>query len=231
MRLKAIVERWARWVAPESGLAPCWRHPSSGCARGRAARPAICFFASRSDSGGFRSLPSSLGARVCRGRDALRGLQSETSPFKYSPGALALVQFLPHDPERAWQLFGGASIALLTGVLLFCVRYPDLRSVGRLVLGLVLAWKGTLETMDYGQLELWLVGLAAAAAATFETAPVFSGLLLGLLPGFKLPWALLFLPFALAARTEHRKRAHRFRRFLSGYLGGWLIWASRCFLR
>jgi hypothetical protein len=68
--------------------------------------------------------------------------------------------------------------------------------------------------------------LATTAAATFEGAPVFSGLVLGLLPGFKLPWALLALPFALAAWTEPRRRAHRFRRFLTGYLAGWVLWAQ-----
>lgn len=162
--------------------------------------------------------------RVCAGETPY--VASEFSPFKYSPGALALVQFLPRDPGLAWQVFGGASIALLLSALLFGVRYRGLRSVGELVLGLLLAWKGILETLDYGQMELMILGLATAAAATFETVPVFSGLMLGLLPGFKLPWVLLFLPFWLASRIEQRRRAHRFRRFLTGYLGGWLFWAS-----
>lgn len=151
---------------------------------------------------------------------------ADTSPFKYSPGALALVQFLPRDPEKAWQVFGGLSIAGLVGALLFGVTYRGLRSVGRLVLGLVIAWKGIIETLDYGQLELLILALGVGAAASFETLPVLSGLLLGLLPGFKLPWALLFVPFLLASRMEPRRRAHRFRRFLSGYLGGWLLWAE-----
>ena len=162
--------------------------------------------------------------RVCGGESPYFAAGQLT--FTDSPGVLALAQFLPRDPERAWWVFGGGGLALLAGALLFCVRYRDMQSVGRLALGLVLSWRGCVETLDRGQPEILMMGIAVLAAASFESAPVFSGLFLGFLPGFKLAWFFLFLPFVLAARMDHRKRAHRFRRFLSGYLGGWLIWAS-----
>ncbi len=173
-------------------------------------------------------LPEDFDGFLRAGEKAQNGLSpyaaTEAAPFWDSPGSIAIFGALPRDPELAWQVYVTLSILALGLPLLFMVSYRTLRQVTYLLIGLVLGWKGVLGVLDLGQSEMLLFGFVSIAAATFETLPFFSGLSLGLMASFKLPWALMTLPFFAAARIEIRRREHRFRRFLAGYLAAWLAW-------
>jgi hypothetical protein len=164
--------------------------------------------------------------RVRAGQDPY--VSSDSSPYKYAPGALGMISLLPDEPSRAWFAFGGASILALVFALGVGARYDSWRSVGWLFAGLVLSWKGILETLDYGQLELLILGVAVAGAATLRRAPLVSGFLLGLLPGIKLPWVLVFLPFLINAATPEpdTRRRRRFSQLATGYFLAWFTWAA-----
>jgi hypothetical protein len=86
--------------------------------------------------------------------------------------------------------------------------------VGKLVLGLVLSWKGILESLDYGQMEFFLFFLAVLGARVFLSHPFLAGVLLGLLPSLKLPWLFFFAPFFLKATQISKKFTWR---LVSGY--------------
>ncbi|MCM2324469.1 MAG: glycosyltransferase 87 family protein [Oligoflexia bacterium] len=165
--------------------------------------------------------------RVASGQDPY--VAADPSPYKYSPGILGLVSLLPSDPRAAWLWFGAISILSLGASLVIGVRMASWRAVGLLVLGLALSWKGTLETLDYGQLEFLILLIATVAARLYAFWPATAGFLLGLLPGFKLPWILFFLPFVLRA-LSHREipypRNRFFRRLASGYFLAWFFWAA-----
>jgi hypothetical protein len=144
-------------------------------------------------------------------------------PFRYSPGTLALAGTLPSDPGRAWFWFSAFCILGMAVLLGVAAHYPSWKSVGLLALGIGLAWKGILETLDSGQLELFVFVIAVAAAAMLVRLPFLAGLLAGFLPWVKLPWLALFFPLTLglALRVEKRSRL-----FVSGYLFSWFIWGA-----
>ncbi|MCM2279457.1 MAG: glycosyltransferase 87 family protein [Oligoflexia bacterium] len=154
---------------------------------------------------------------------------TDFSPYKYAPGVLFLFSLLPADPNQAWMAFGAASIAAFLAAILIGVRLESWRSVGLLLVGLALSWKGVLETLDYGQLEFLILLLATLAARLYAFWPATAGFLLGLLPGFKLPWILFFLPFVLRALSHAEipyPRNRFYRRLASGYFLAWFFWAA-----
>ncbi|MBY0471937.1 hypothetical protein K2X30_12290 [bacterium] len=147
----------------------------------------------------------------------------EHSQFKYSPGLLAVFSLLSHDsPIVAWFVYSTFCILLLGLTLFLGFRYATWRSVGMLLVGLVLAWNGFLGILANGQLEILILAIAVGAGAILKDWPFFSGLLLGCLPWFKLPWILLVFPFMLMLHSVRR----RFRLFFSGYLLSCFIWAA-----
>jgi hypothetical protein len=157
---------------------------------------------------------------------------SDPSPYKYAPGVLALVRAIPHaSPGDAWVVFSTACILGLAVALGVGARYQRWRSVGWLALGLGLAWKGILETFDYGQVEIVILAIAVLAGDALRRSPFLGGLLAGTLPWFKLPWALLLMPFILITVSGEEspktpRRAKRFRLLVSGYLLAWFIWGA-----
>ncbi len=142
------------------------------------------------------------------------------SPFKYSPGVLWLIGKLPENPSHAWFFFSTLCIASLMGALVTGASYRSWRRVGLLLVGFFLSWKGILETLDYGQLELLILGVAVGAAALVRRYPVYAGFLAGTLPWFKLPWVVLGWPLLLACRDKKR------RMMISGYLLAYFIWGA-----
>ncbi len=154
---------------------------------------------------------------------------ADPSPYKYSPGALALVQYLPRDPAAAWKVYSSLCILALMAALLIGARTPTWKSVLWLALGLGAAWKGIIETFDYGQLEVLLLALAVASAALRRRQPLISGLLGGTLPWLKLPWVLLFLPLCLVnvqSLSGSGRKEKRVRLVISGYLLAWFFWGA-----
>jgi hypothetical protein len=145
-------------------------------------------------------------------------------PFSYSPAVLALLRHLPKEPGEAWRVVGTWSVLGLALPVLALVRYRGFRQVALLGAGFTLALRGAIESVDQARPEPLMFALTALGAACFETVPVASGLLIGILPAFRLSWTLLFLPFFLSARSDLRRREHRFRRFLTGYLMSWFAW-------
>lgn len=159
--------------------------------------------------------------RASHGQDPY--VVTDPSPYKYSPGVLALVEALPKDPARAWFWYGTFCIALFALSLAVSGSYSSWKSVFWLAAGLALSWKGLLETFDYGQLEVLLLALGLLAAALLSRGAFISGVIAGFMPWLKLPWLLLLLPFMTAAtlRTERRGRL-----FFSGYLLSCFTWGA-----
>lgn len=151
---------------------------------------------------------------------------TDPSPYKYSPGILTLFQFLPSSAEQAWRTYCAFCLSLLGGVLFFGVRYRNYKTVGLLVLGLALSWKGILETLDYGQIEILIFSLAVVSGATIGVAPVLSGLIAGTLPWIKLPWVLFFIPLMLAANRRDLQPGPRMKWLFSGYLASMFAWGA-----
>ncbi|MBC7691164.1 MAG: DUF2029 domain-containing protein [Methylotenera sp.] len=159
---------------------------------------------------------------------------TDFSPYKYSPGVLGLIQVLPSAPVDAWFAFSTFCIVLFALALLAGARYRSWKDVLALGTGLGLAWKGILETLDYGQIEMLIFSIAIFSAATFARFTFFSGLLLGILPWLKLPWILLVVPFVLAASRmnslsdagEKKPPARRLRLFVSGFVFSSFIWGA-----
>ncbi len=155
----------------------------------------------------------------------------EYSAYKYSPGILALIQFLPSSSVDAWFVFSLLCILGFAGALLFGARYRTWKDVGCLVLGLGLSWKGIIESFDYGQIETLILTIAIFSASLFARYTFWAGLLAGILPWLKLPWAFLFLPFVLAASRvsptgEAKPPARRLKLLVSGYMMSSFIWGA-----
>ncbi|MEK7691907.1 MAG: glycosyltransferase family 87 protein [Bdellovibrionota bacterium] len=148
---------------------------------------------------------------------------TDGSPYKYAPGALALFKVMPDKLGNAWFVFGTLSIFALGLALTVGVRYVAWRNVLWVIFGLIFAWKGILETLDYGQLELLIVGVATVGAALLPHTPFTAGLLIGTLPWFKLPWLALALPFLLVVIRRDQKGLSR---FVSGYMVACFLWAA-----
>lgn len=156
---------------------------------------------------------------------------SDPSPFKYSPGILAWISILPQDPAVAWMTFSTLNVLLLMLALGLGHRYRRWPPVLALGLGIAWGWKGILETLDYGQLELTIMSLAILAAIFLKRRWNFAaGFFAGILPGIKLPWGILILPlWAMAARSTPPGQPLKY--------GGWralssvsLGWFTACFL-
>lgn len=139
------------------------------------------------------------------------------SPYKYSPSILGLIGFLPDDSVRAWLVFGGVSLFFWILVILLLAGFKTWSDFLKLFLGLLLSWKGVLEAFDYGQMEFVIWLLAVVGARLFLVSRFWSGVLLGFLPAFKLPWAILAVPF-LAQQGALV--------FLAGYGIAWVLWIA-----
>ncbi len=128
-------------------------------------------------------------------------VQTDSSPFKYSPSFLLCLKFLP-----AWPVFKALCISLLAASVLLIAPFRRFYEVGLLVIGLALSWKGILEALDYGQVDFFAF-FFFVLAARLTHRPLVAGLLLGILPWIKLPWMFLVIPFFSRA-------------FLVGYAAG-----------
>jgi hypothetical protein len=122
---------------------------------------------------------------------------------------------LPDDPLRAWLVFGGMSLFFWILVILLLARFKTWGDFLKLFLGLLLSWKGVLETFDYGQMEFVIWLLAVSGARLFFVSRFWSGIFLGFLPAFKLPWAILAVPFLIQEGALV---------FFRGYLIAWVLW-------
>lgn len=195
------------------------------------------------------NVPGDFGAYLKAWDTAHRGqdpyFTEPAAPYKYSPGMISFVRLLPEDPQEAWFVFGALSLLGLVFVLVIGARYESWRAVGALLLGLGLAWKGFLETLDYGQLEFLILAFAVGATLALRRFPFFAGFLAGILPGFKLPWVLLLLPLllkesSLSQTTQEESlaaqkpmnpkkvphRARRRGRVIAGYLMACFLWGA-----
>jgi len=146
----------------------------------------------------------------------------EVLPYKYAPGFLVPLSFLPKDQASAWKVFGGLSLLAWASAILFGVSFKNWKQVGSLFLGLVLSWKGILETLDYGQIEFFLFFFLTISALLWRNYPSFTGILMGSLPWIKLPWLFFWLPFGLILWVQPSKKS--FFRFFSGYFFASSVW-------
>ncbi len=142
---------------------------------------------------------------------------SDGSPYKYSPGVLVPLQMLPTQDCDAWKLFKLFSVVLWATALIFGSTYRIWSDFWLLLVGILLSWKGLLETLDYGQIEFALLFVAVVSSRIATRARFFSSFLLGCLPWFKLPWLILGVPFFIVAFKNGKFELVK---FLSGYLMG-----------
>ncbi len=154
-------------------------------------------------------------------------VSSDSSPYKYSPALAGMTSCIPH--EQAWFLFSALSILGFGAALFFGGAYRSFKSVALLAVGYSLAWKGVLETLDYGQIDFVLFILGVFAARWVIEKPFWAGFVVGCLPAIKLPWLLMIAPFQVESLTdagENPKRVllKRRRIFLSGVALALLTW-------
>lgn len=168
--------------------------------------------------------------RVQAGRDPY--VLSDFSPYQFVPGTLGFISVLPSDPMKAWFFYIAVSlVAFLISVILGTrlYRFSNWTQVIQLVVGLALAWRGIVESLDHGQSELIALAVIVVAARLFKGWPLASGFLLGLLPILRLSWLLLFFPFvlrALASTDVPYSKNRFFRRLSSGYFIACFYWAA-----
>lgn len=158
------------------------------------------------------------GERMSRGESPY--VPSEVLPYKYAPGVLVVLKGLPKNPEAAWVVFKFLCCMAWAGAVFLGFRVKSRRDLGLLLLGILLSWKGLLEALDYGQIEFLLFFVSVLAAKKLERSPFVSGLLLGVLPAFKLPWAFMGLPFLI---HSFRKGKSEGLRFSAGGVAGFIF--------
>jgi hypothetical protein len=171
------------------------------------------------------AIPQDFGAYLKAVRLALEGRSiydpNDYLTYKYSPGALAPFFLLPSNPIQAWLVAKFFYLSMWVTGLGLSLRISSWRQAGLLALGVILSWKGILETLDYGQTEFIFLFLALLMSWLFPRSPFASGVVAGSIPWFKLPWGLLMLPLALAAS---RLGARTFRKVILGILAAVILW-------
>jgi hypothetical protein len=161
---------------------------------------------------------------------------AEENPYKFSPGVLAMSSLLLplqgiDTPRDAWFGYGVLSICIFALLMIFGLRYPHWRSIVLLVLGLIASWKGLVECIDTGQVEISIFGIATLAALTLLRVPLFSGFVLAYLPWIKLPWLFLLIPFLVAVSRKNptetpKPPLRRLKHFFSGFVLGSVFWGA-----
>ncbi|OFZ84032.1 MAG: hypothetical protein A3K03_10330 [Bdellovibrionales bacterium RIFOXYD1_FULL_44_7] len=146
----------------------------------------------------------------------------DLSPFKYSPGVLAILTFMPRSYVGSWFAFSSVSILCLTAALLLGSTYKTRKEVIALLIGIAISWKGFIETLDYGQIEFVILLFSVLAAWFASSRPFWSGFFAGFLPWIKLPWGFLALPFFIISYLRGGKRSSL--AFLAGHFSAALFW-------
>ena len=156
----------------------------------------------------------------------------ERAPYTYSPAILAIGKLWMGDRTEAqsWRLAALSCILAFLLALALGSRFTKPRAVVCLLGGVFLAWPGTLEALQSGHLEFWVLLLSVLAARLLRKWPGLAGAILGLLPALKLGAALLFLPYLLVMMSEqwdlYGKRSRRARTYITGYLVGFVAWGA-----
>jgi hypothetical protein len=140
------------------------------------------------------------------GRNTDPYVVEDEHPYKYPPGFLVPIQLLPQDPKKAWHLFGVMSLAAWAMALFLGTSLNTWKQVGLLILGLILSWKGVLETLDFGQVEFLLLFILTLSALLWKRLPWVAGVLTGTLPWVKLPWAFFIVPFLILMGRRNAKK-------------------------
>ena len=143
---------------------------------------------------------------------------TDEHPFKYAPGTLLFFQLLPENAQIAWWITKLLSLTGLCAVL-WSMSYSltQVSYLIRLAIGFALAWKGLLECLDYGQLEILLLSLFYFAFFSIEKKPILSALALSIAALFKIHWGLLALPLIMIIFPKNRKRGVTFLSSLFGF--------------
>ncbi|MCM0605685.1 MAG: DUF2029 domain-containing protein [Xanthomonadaceae bacterium] len=142
--------------------------------------------------------------------------------YKYAPGILIVLDLLPKDARMSWIVFSIITLLVWMTMLALGADYHTPTQALSLAMGLLMSWKGSLETFDFGQFEFWCLSLSIAAAMAMRRFPAVSGLLLGTLPWIKLPWGFLLLPFLTYYYSQHRWS--RLSQFFGGFFFTSFIW-------
>lgn len=132
------------------------------------------------------------------------------------------MDLLPKDPRMSWIVFSIITLLVWMLMLALGADYHTPTQALSLAIGLLLSWKGALETFDFGQFEFWCLSFAIGAAMAMRKLPAVSGMLLGTLPWIKLPWGFLLLPFLTYYYSQHRWS--RLSQFFGGFFFTTFIW-------
>lgn len=155
---------------------------------------------------------------------------SEYLAFKYAPGMLALIGVLPQAPTDAWFAFSTICIGGLALAMMIGARYRTWKDVVAIMLGVLLAWKGILECLDYGQVELFIFPILIVATSIYTRQTLLAGVLIGMLPWIKLPLLFMLVPFFLASSRREREGGkpplRRLKLFFSGFLLSSVFWGA-----
>lgn len=155
---------------------------------------------------------------------------TEYLAFKYAPAMLALIGILPKSPQDAWFAFSLICIGGLAASLMIGARYRVWRDVWALIFGILFSWKGILECLDYGQVELFIFPILIVATSVYSRRTMLSGALVGLLPWIKLPLLFMLVPFLFASsrrdRDEIKPPLRRLKLFSSGFLLSSVFWGA-----
>lgn len=144
------------------------------------------------------------------------------SQYRYAPSAVLPFYLLPESEKTAWLVFKALLILMWTAGIWIGTSFDTPKKFGFLVLGILLSWKGLLETLDYGQLEFAFFFFGILATRLLKTRPWISGLILGTLPWIKLPWGFLLIPFA--GFYLWKKEFHGLTQLLIGAAASTLFW-------
>lgn len=132
---------------------------------------------------------------------------SRMMTYKYSPGLLGAFIALfagAVTAGEAWLRFKALSLLVWAGTLATIWPRRNVRDLLWLALGLLWSWKGLLEALDFGQLEI--IGIAPLLLGFHWSTrrPLLAWACAACLPFLKLPWLVASLGMALAARRSWR---------------------------
>lgn len=161
--------------------------------------------------------------RLAQGQSVYR--PDEALPFKYFPGAIWFFSFLPQDPLTAWRIFKGLSVSAWAWTVFRFQSWTARRDLLALLASLTLAWKGLIETLDFGQMEYVLLAAGAGALALSRRRVLAGSVFISLLACIKPAWGLLLVPAAMVV-TPSSLRSRVFVRAVIGFGLGMIFWIA-----
>ena len=147
--------------------------------------------------------------------------------YKYAPVSLALFSLLPRQPATAWRIFKYFNILSWLGTLSLGVIPRGMGDVVLLLLGVALSWRGLIENLSFGQMEIFLLAITLGAFHLLQAVRpgqdqrnrliwMATAVLLTSILFIKLPWLIFCVPVLKKAVRSSRKTFLEMLGMLSG---------------